>query len=278
LRPLNAKARARRLLLPWLFWSVVYTVAILLFPPPYWQADRQVERLCWSWYRGAPVAALWFLWAAFGLSLLSHPLRTMVQGRSSSQRWALSAAALAAGATLEVHWTFVESWTLPFFLQWVRLVSLFLLGAALYTAPAGRSQVGALVALALAALPLHSITRHLVFDLAWGPWPAASELGRTGDWKLNFLSPARVLLNVSLFSLTRSMAPRLPRLPAPVAELTFGIYLTHTLWLDFVFPRWGWVATRLSPPWLFAIVALALLASTATTLLIRRLPGGRSVC
>lgn len=159
-QPLGAYAagRARRLLLPWLWWSGVYAL-MKLADVVLAGSTLGAEFAPWMLATG-PAIHLWFLPFAFVACLALWPLARAAAGLDAARRMALvMALAMAAVAALMLRHALVQGGTVlgaPF-AQWTFALPAVALGAGLALLPGWRAGAGLAVttglALALAGWP-----------------------------------------------------------------------------------------------------------------------------
>ncbi len=201
-----ATARARRVLLPWLFWSAVYLVLGLL---------RQ-------WRHGTPFFEpwmvltgfslhLWYLPYLFAVSAVLYWVRLMSPAADGPAGVAVCAALAMAILTANAVWLS----GMPPFDQWLTAVPMTLFGHALgrialiHVDQTRRSAVAAVLAMVTAAC-----AARLFIPGGYGQDAVVAWLGLT------------LFVAVGALPLPASAAVRL------LAPLTLGIYLIHPLVMD----------------------------------------------
>jgi len=226
-RPLHAdprafyRKRARRILLPLLFWTVLYILWIFLNQrsidfTPLWQPILQ----------GRAYYHLWFLYMTTCLSLAAPGISWLLS-RIRPAWQPLLAVVLLAGGMADVVWRRVTGTPDPYFItQWIPYTGYFILGGWLMQrkprySPGVYATIFVLASLltAAGAAGLLAAGRGLRWDLAF-----------------EYFSPPVALAALAAFRGCQSLqstalekhASRLRKL----ANLSFGVYLVHPIFLD----------------------------------------------
>lgn len=226
-RPLHAdprtfyRKRARRILLPLLFWTVFYILWIFLNQryidfTPLWRPILE----------GRAYYHLWFLFITACLSLAAPGISWLLARIRPAGQLALAIAFLVAGM-VELIWRRATNAPEPFFIfLWIPYTGYFILGHWLaqrkprYAAPVYAAiSVLACLLTAAGAAGLLAAGRGLRWDLAF-----------------EYFSPPVALAALAAFRWCQSLqsaalekqAPRLRKL----ANLSFGVYLVHPIFLD----------------------------------------------
>lgn len=271
------RRRMARLLVPLLFWGLVYNAWLLLqqaqLPSSLsaaWQA--LAPGLAQSWLAGAPHFHLWFLSMLAGLYLLTPWLSRHSAAMPTAQRRALSLALLAIAAMMNlVQHGGLRLLPALFFTLWLPFLGYYLYGSTLQQAPA--------------TAPRRSATAQLLFGLAmlatmFGLYAVARRHGlAAGLYFYDYFSPGVIAMSLAAVHLLRRLQrPLLGRATSAVARHTLGIYLLHPLVLDAI------GSYRLLRPdaltqWAFIplVAACTLLISLLLSALLARLPGLRCV-
>ncbi|HOB73217.1 MAG TPA: acyltransferase [Phycisphaerae bacterium] len=204
--------RARRLLVPWLFWCAVYTGWLVL------QALGH-GRPAWSWFQPlmplyGPVIHLWFVPFIF----LSAPVVAVIVGIAHSRRSRPAIAVFATSGILVVLAAAAvrTAYAVPQpFNQWVFSVGTIPLGAAIGLALTTQGKRRLRLLLALAGLGILLTAA----GLEWVRFPFPCE-----SWMLRRHGLA--LIGVCLMACLSGGGGPVTRL---MVNTTFGVYLTHPL-------------------------------------------------
>ncbi len=261
--------RVRKVLVPFVIWSVIYMV--------FWNREfagvalsvQAVVRSLIRILRGPRANHLWFFYALFGLYLITPVLRVLVAKGTRREVLYLCGVWLMAGPVL----AWVEEFTVIRVGVDLRYVTgylgYFLLGYFLGGLHPGRR------AMAGAAL-LHLLGFGVTF---WGLW-FVTRGGQHRDAFESYLSLGVVMMSLGMFMLLRWLGERTPllarRLAFAVSRVSFGVYLIHVMVMDVVvtlglegIPQvLRWPSALLIP--LTAVVVLAV--SSLVVRLMQRVP------
>ena len=253
-----------RILLALIFWSALYAVA---YAGIYLHGGA---REIWDYFLIGHVH-LWYLPMLIGLYLTVPVLRPVA--RETRRGWyfvilaALFAVLLPALAQLPG--------TGPLRYQLGRLdvhlalgyTGYLMLGSLLHRQALPRPWRYALYALAVLA----TLAAYLLSG------PASARLGEIQNWPYDYFAPAVALQSAALFVLLRQIGQR-PLKPfwRELSRCSFGIYLIHELFIDFL-RRFCGLGPLSGPTWLTVplIAALVFVLSAAASALLGRVPLAR---
>ncbi|MFD1771877.1 acyltransferase [Sphingobacterium suaedae] len=256
------RKRMIRVLLPFLFWLVVYLVYYFYryTPIDVLLASRIVEISLDKLLHG-PSAHLWFLYMILGLYLAVPFLQKIVV--QASQKEIL---------------IFIGLWMLSLLLLNKKVGSyLPSLDLTFFSGYVGYLVFGYYLAARNIALPI-AVSLSLVVCLGglntWGTYLLSLQQGAYDPALYNYLGLNNVLLAGSVFLLFKQLIRRpIPRWAQAVDLYSFGIYLIHILLLNYIHPLII-APTVLKVP-IAALLTLAL--SILAIYLLRRLPFGKYV-
>ena len=253
-----------RILLALIFWSAFYAVA---YAGIYLRGSL---REVWDYFLQGHVH-LWYLPMLIGLYLTAPVLRPMV--RETKTGWYL--VALAAFFAVLVPTLAQIPGTGPLRGQFDRLALHLPLGYTGYFAAGSmlhRTQQKKSVRYTLYALgALATVAAIAVSGIG------SARAGEIRTWLYNYFSPCVALQSAAIFVLLRQIGGRpLPRPLRLLSGCSFGIYLIHELFIDFLRRFCGLgplsLPTVLSVP---LIAALVFALSAAVTALLRQIPLAR---
>ena len=280
------RRRFGRILIPLLFWIVVYALLGNKLPSPRMLFSTANLEMAFHALLHAPHKPpgniLWYLYMAATLYFLAPFLRKIIAHSSAKELCVLTGAlfmvsvldpgfAQRAGYTADPYY----SYCFIFFLGY------FLAGQLLYRYPI-KIKTWKLMAVVLAGIIL-AIAGYVTIPFGYDACPWLQEVGQR--YFTSHLGIPTMMMAIPLFILaTRISFPqRLQPLVDRVVPLTFGIYLAHTIWLrgirwlslqffpvgDMPFPIYGIL--------LIGTAACAFLVSAITTAIILKIPYLRRV-
>ncbi|MDD2325338.1 MAG: acyltransferase family protein [Alphaproteobacteria bacterium] len=245
------KKRFSRILIPILFWSLLYIVWGYFrenVQEPF-TASYVLEKLA----SGKPYYHLWFMYMLLGLYAFTPVFRAIVAKLETKELVFFTGLSFAI-ATIQ---SFYEAWYVGesnLFLTWFLTYTPFYFAGYLVQLykPTGSPARYGLVALAVAA----SVAGSAI-------WLASQGSQGAGVFFKN-LSPSNILVSLSLVLFFRSLNKPLlgEKLTANIAKLTFGIYLLHMIPLAYLYDAkdlWSSLSPYLYTP-VFSLVCLVVTA------------------
>lgn len=219
---------------------------------------------------------LWFLPVLLGLYLLIPLLRAMVRGGSRRTLWYFVGLWFVLGVCVSIFLRFFPNRAVSTWLGTLNLhavygyVGLFLLGYLLKTCACTPRRAAALYALGALSLVLTPATTQFLSQRA----------GYFRAELYDVLAPNTILTAAALVLLLRRCGAGRGAVWARLSPLTLGVYLLHPIFLEVLTERFPPPGSALgSVTWSAAVSAATLVASLATSWLLRRIPRlGKHLC
>lgn len=221
------KKRARRILVPIIFWSLAYFALAVAMGTP--MTTNRAGRLIWE---GRPAYHMWYLFMILGLYAVTPLLRIHVLRSGSALRWSVALVLLAAASAWDLHLS-IEGQPLPKILptMFIPYLGYYLIGCELRRlAPIG-AHAGLFWAMVLLGAAATMVGTYALVG--------AYYVTRLGLYMYEYLSPNVIVMSVGLFCLASGVEIEraegagtrawLSRMVAWVAPLTLGIYLWHPM-------------------------------------------------
>ena len=255
------KARARKLLVPLLFWSVFY-VALRAYIDGQLEPGDALSRVA----RGLPHFHLWYVFMLLGLYVFVPFLQRFVAASSRSELHAFAWIGFGLAGICLVTDRLNETVPNTFVGLFVPYIPYLVLGHLLASEPAHGRSTGRWITVVAGSVAI-ALASYLLYPVV-GP--------RAWDAMYEYLNPVVVLVSVAVFRLgmSSSIDSKAVRWLAP---LTFGIYLIHPFWLMVLY-KVGLHGSTIHPTvGIPATMALALGLSTTSVWAMSRLPYLRAV-
>jgi surface polysaccharide O-acyltransferase-like enzyme len=218
--------RARRIVVPILFWSTAYLGLTATREPV---TTGKIARLLWE---GRPWYHMWYLFMVIGLYAVTPLLRVYVKRASVRVRWSVIVISLFLASAWDLHLS-IERRPLPDVVptMFVPYLGYYLAGYELRRLAPARLRPGWLWAIFTAASIATAVGTHSLVE-AYG-------ISRLGLYMYEYLSPNVILMSVAIFCLAsrtenpaseaRGGGAAMMRGAIWAAPLTLGIYLWHPM-------------------------------------------------
>ncbi len=265
-----AAKRAKRILIPLVFWTIIYLGWRIFLDG---MALRDVPSVV---LEGIPFYHMWYLYMIPGLYLATPFLRTYIRGSSDRERWVLVIFLLLLAAVNAAVSYFHRPDTQSIFSLWIPYVAYYLAGDQLRTLNVRG------VSFRLLALEL--VAWIGVTALGTGLLVGSYGAGSKGLYFYDYMSPTVIASALIVFVLGRQLAGVQGCMPAFFGRLiraldpaTLGIYVVHALFLG-IFERLGYLdPARFNPVIGIPAIALAVFACAyVTTRIFMLIPGLRN--
>lgn len=210
--------RARRVLVPILFWSLVY----LMIPAV--KGQLTLKTVLALLLRGEPHYHLWFLYMILGLYAITPLLRTYVKSASTTQTGYLILAIFVIGGIIGLLNNIGFINTNSVFTRFIPYIGYFLCGY--HLKKAGQFKMGSYL---LAGV---IIAASLLTAAGTGCMVIHYQVERGWRFFYDYFSPAVILSSLGVFLLARDRLKMHRAIAAAVEWITpttFGIYLLHPL-------------------------------------------------
>jgi surface polysaccharide O-acyltransferase-like enzyme len=268
------RKRMSRVLIPFLFWTALYSLWALRYVPELLAVPKTYRDIAVGMAEGPVFYHLWFLYMIIGLYLVTPILRPYVKaaGTAGIPYFLVLWAVVAAGYGLVGRFAHVQA---GITIEMVGgMVGYFVLGYYLNNVEVSLKQRRLLYLLALVSIAV----------TASGTWYlTARHAGGFDDYFFGYLSPTTMVVSAAVFLFFKYVrwdraVPPGSRARARLlrwSQASFGVYLVHALVLDAL--MYARVSANLVNP-LFGVpltVGLTLVLSYALTRLLQSLPYAR---
>ncbi len=263
------RKRFGRLLVPLVFWTVVYLLVTQLFIRPL--TVGEVAELIG---RGRPFYHLWYLYMLVGLLLITPFVNRVVWSVSKRTLLVVMALCFITAGLIDTWQQLQGHADFQFFLALgPQYLGYFIAGHYFANVNLKRKQV---MALAMGAV----VSFILIAVLGRPLEPALGE--HASMWVTSYLNPLVIMTSVAIFVAGKELASRyfgsdtLRHWVSVVTPLAFGVYLVHPLWLALVL---GLPLARLlsSPIAVPMVATFVVLMSALSVHILLRIPGLRRV-
>ena len=263
------RRRARKILVPLLFWSVFYTWLRMATAPSAYDAAHG-----WWWnvlepiVMGLPYHHLWFLYVIAGLYLAGPFLHVFVQASSPQLLRSFLVVGFLMATAFSVSTTLLGGNSGPMFFLFPLYIPYFVAGYYLRTLSTSRPRLFVSVAVVAGCVALLSALYYWLQPL--GP-DNADELSHS-PLSLPVMVMSLAVFQFGLFAPVERLGRASVSIIRTLSAASYGIYLIHPFWLE-VFFKLGFSARWVHP--LLGIPAMTLAAfavSTLTTMLLARIP------
>jgi surface polysaccharide O-acyltransferase-like enzyme len=204
--------RIPKILKPTLFWTIVYTIILII-------SSKKIDVL--SHFKlilaGVPYFHLWYMYMLLGLYLMAPYIAVATRALGANELRILTIAMLCVSSAESMLGGFGE---VLFFLKFLPYVGYFIAGHALTKQDLHINKMSCFIVFAISTLSIAALTAALFPYIGEKSW----------NYMYGYLNPLVIIQSISIFLFMKNTTifPNLSR----ASDLTLGVYLIHPLSLS----------------------------------------------